>query len=178
MRILVFSGATKNPFGWVSVFAAGAIVACGNREAQNRAAAATAFRAATCPPASVEPVGWKRQTAERVPIDITMPPGSTRIPNDSAETWRTPSGTVSYLVTSRDPSWLDTLKGSGLCEETIDGRGAHIEYSYGNRAFGRGHYLLAFWRLSENSELDLVAFSQSSEGRDTLWAVVRSVRFR
>jgi hypothetical protein len=66
----------------------------------------------------------------------------------------------------------------GLCVDTIEGRLGRFQYHYGKEAFGEGHYLLAFFHLGVNQELELIGFSRSPGGRDTRFAIARSVRFR
>jgi len=64
-----------------------------------------------------------------------------------------------------------------ICEDTIGARRVRIQYHFGRQAFGEGHYLLAFWDLRPDREFELITFSRSPGGRDTLFAIARSVRF-
>lgn len=134
-----------------------------------------------CTSSPVATDSWPVLSARHAPFTFRLPPNSERLPGDTAEIWRTRAGTVSYAVTARSTRWLDSAQGAGMagsiCEDTIAGRRVRIQYHFGRQAFGEGHYLLAFWDLGPEQELELVVFSRSPGGRDTVFAIAHSVQF-
>lgn len=133
-----------------------------------------------CESSPVATDGWRVVAAQRAPFSVRLPPSSERLRGDTSEIWRTGTGTIGYAVTGRTTGWLDSAQTAdtsrSICEDTVGGRRVRVQYHYGKEAFGEGHYLLAFWDLEPDRALELVAFSRSPGGRDTLFAIARSVR--
>jgi hypothetical protein len=133
----------------------------------------------SCVSDTVATQAWPLVRARSAPFSVRVPPNSEKLREGTSEIWRTGAGTISYAINNRSTRWLDSAQAvdTSICEETIAGRRARIQYHYGRETFGEGHYLLAFWELEPDRELELIAFSRSPGARDTLFAVARSVEF-
>ena len=153
----------------------------GRQASSASASTALTHRATHCQANPVETANWQVVAARAAPFSMSLPPNAERVRGDSLEMWRAGAGTISYSVTPRSTHWLDSAQAAdtsgAICEDTIGGHRVRIQYHYGREPFGEGHYLLAFWSLAADQELELIAFSRSPSGRDTLFAVARSVRF-
>ena len=156
------------------------VMACA-RSSEDSPRKAPASQPAWCsPPVASET--WTRVPARDAEFSLRLPPSAQGVLGGTAQIWRTDFGTVGYSVVDRSSRWLDSASAQDtlglLCQDTIAGRRVVIQYHAGREAYGPGHYLLAFWQLRQDEELDLVGFSRSLGGRDTILAIIRSVRFR
>jgi hypothetical protein len=160
---------------------------CGDRRASDSASSLPAMRQEShCDARSVEIRDWPEVRGSQVPITLRLPPDATRLPLQSrvvrGELWATSSGYVSYVVENWGPQWLDSVAvdfapSRPVCMDSVAEAGVRVRAFFGRpHPFDEGQYVIAYRELSPGRVLVLQTFARNPGARDTLFAVVRSVR--
>lgn len=130
---------------------------------------------------------WSEVQLTHASFALRLPPGhATHFARTDhsvvGESWSTPGAWVSYRSVDWGPAWLDTATadfapGSLLCGDTVAGAVTYIRSYFGHPGpLSEGQYVIGYRPLKRGDVLVLLTYSRDSSSRDSLVAVVRSLR--
>jgi hypothetical protein len=127
--------------------------------------------------------GWPSTPAKFTGMTIKLPPGSksfgSQPQSDSEETWRANDVTVFYRVVAASTDAfvvLSNFEDYARCEDTVGDRAETIVSYYSERTVVPGEFVTAALALGNGRILRIHAIGSSKGQRDTLMAIIQSVR--
>jgi hypothetical protein len=173
--------------GLAAMLGLGSLLACGTERAPaSQQSVRRQPEGARCEARRIDVDTWPEVRAVRAPVRFRLPAPRTHLPVESrlvrGEFWATQGGYVSYVVEEWGSEWADSAAADlapskPLCFDSVSGQLVRVRAFFGRpHPFSQGQYVTVYYPLASGRVLILQAFGPDSQARDTLFAVVRSLR--
>lgn len=138
-----------------------------------------------CPESAVVLDDWERLTSDAGHFSFVVPRDAKKIENvptvpGFGETWRADGLTLLYRI-RREPREAEqpssVMENVLVCQALIGGRDARVFAYYSDATIIPGQFVFGTWQLNADSLLIVHGQSRNRAARDTLLAVLYSVRF-